>query len=64
MAKEHWIYIENYEGTLFRGIAAGLPREIWDDKKRQFRPYDDGGGKPEGWGEKIDEARARELMGL
>lgn len=55
------IFIENVEGLLFRGVAPGLPEERWSAKVGKFVPYHDG-PKPEGWGEKIDETRARELM--
>lgn len=55
------VYIEN-EGALFRGPARGLPQEIWDGK--QFVPYKDA-GKPKDidWGNLIDEAEAKQLIG-
>lgn len=57
------IYIENDDGVLFRGTAPGLPKEVWRPKERRFVPYN-GGPKPEGWGTRITEARALELMGV
>lgn len=55
------VLIEN-DGALFRGPARGVPQEVWQGGK--WVPYKDA-GKPKDidWGEVIDEARAKELMG-
>ena len=54
------IYIEN-EGALFRGVARAWPKEVWNGQK--FVPYK--GVVPKGieWGNEIDEAEAKQLMG-
>ena len=62
--KKYWIYIENYEGALFRGPARGLPRERWDEEDKKWVDYDDGGGKPDGWGDKITPEEALKIMDL
>jgi hypothetical protein len=57
------IYIEN-EGALYRGPARGVPREIWNAKEKKFVPYKGAVPKPIEWGYEIDEAEAREMMGI
>ena len=58
------LYIEN-EGALFRGPARGVPLEVWNASEGKFVPYKLAGQpKPIDWGNVIDEAEAKELMGV
>jgi len=54
------IYIEN-EGALFRGPARAWPKEVWNGK--EFVPYKGSVPKDVDWGDEIDEAAAKALMG-
>lgn len=54
------VFIEN-DGALFRGVARGLPDEVWHAGKQQFVAYKSE-PKPVDWGEIVDEDRAREIM--
>jgi len=57
------IFIEN-EGALFRGPARGVPQEVWSAAERKFVPYKLAGQpKAIDWGNVIDEAEAKKLMG-
>ena len=57
------IYIEN-EGVLYRGFARAWPQEIWSKKEGKFVPYKGVVPKPIEWGYIIDEAEAKEMMGV
>ncbi len=54
------IYIEN-EGALFRGVARGLPSEVWSAREKKFVPYE---SEPKGieWGEIINDEAAEAMM--
>jgi hypothetical protein len=54
------IYIEN-EGALFRGPARAWPKEVYANGK--FQPYKGEVPKDIDWGNEIDEAEAKRLMG-
>lgn len=54
------VYIEN-EGALYRGVARGLPDEVWDTTIKKFVAYPLE-PKPVDWGEVVDETRAQEIM--
>ena len=54
------IYIEN-EGAIFRGPARAWPREVWNGS--EFVPYRGAVPKDIDWGNVIDDADARRLMG-
>lgn len=54
------IYIEN-EGALFRGPARAWPKEVWNGS--EFVPYKGAVPKEIEWGDEIDEAAAKKLMG-
>lgn len=55
------IYIEN-EGALFKGVARGLPDEVWSQKDKCWKPYKGSVPKPVDWGDVISEVEAREIM--
>ena len=57
------MFIESSDGNLFRGVHRGMPSEIWNVAAKVFEPYKGEVPKPEGWGEEIDEARAKAIMG-
>lgn len=58
------IYIEN-EGALFRGVARGLPYEIWNTKEGRFVPYAFAGHiKPVDWGHVITEKEAQAMIDM
>ena len=54
------IYIEN-DGALFRGPARAWPKEVWLDGA--FKPYSGSVPKDIDWGNIIDEAEAKKMMG-
>ena len=54
------IYIEN-DGALFRGPARAWPKEVWNGK--EFVAYKGTVPKEIEWGNEIDEAEAKRLMG-
>jgi hypothetical protein len=54
------IYIEN-DGALFRGPARAWPKEVWNGS--EFVPYKGSVPKDIEWGDEIDEAAAKRLMG-
>lgn len=53
-------FIEN-EGALFRGPARAWPEEVWDGKA--FKKYTGKVPKDIDWGNIIDEAEAKQMMG-
>lgn len=57
-------YVEN-EGALFRvaGPSNAFPDEVWNASQKKFVPYKGEVPKPMEWGQEIDEAQAREIMG-
>ncbi len=55
-------FIENNEGSLFRGSAEGWPDFVWHSNGAKWAPYTYGPfPKPMGWGEFIsdEDAKAR-----
>lgn len=54
------IYIEN-DGALFRGPARAWPKEVWNGK--EFVAYKGAVPKDIDWGNQIEEAEAKQLMG-
>jgi hypothetical protein len=56
-------FIEN-EGALFRGYSRGHPTEVWRRRERRWVPYAGSVPQPIEWGNIIDEAEAREMMGF
>lgn len=60
MAEENMMFIESEDGGLFKGYHRGAPALIWNGS--EFVPYKGSVPKPEGWGEEIDEERAKALM--
>lgn len=54
-------FIENSEGSLFRGVAEGWPTQVWHANRGEWAPYTYGPfPKPIGWGQFIsdDDAKA------
>lgn len=53
-------YFEN-EGALFRGIDRAWPKDVWTNDG--WKPYKGKVPKDIEWGDYIDEAEAKRLMG-
>jgi hypothetical protein len=61
MAEQRYVYIENREGTLFRGGTPSYPSEFWWAESNSWEPWGGEVPTPQHWGTEITEAEAEKI---